>query len=183
MISNKIVNGAGVSQLGLQLTRNGRFFSVEVIRFLLECGANAHAICLGRYMLLLAMFSGGKESCPCVLEQKLCLLIRAGIDVNFADRFGRTPSDNARQEGCWDEWCRALESSNLNIDEVLALDESRKKHLRGPGNGCDTEDDEETDAVDDETENDGDNDSEDDETENDGENDSEDDVTENDGGD
>lgn len=150
----------GLTTLAMQLTERGRF-SVEVAGIMLDCGANAHAICQGLDMFRFPMFRCEKESDREVLEQKFCLLIRAGVDVNFEDEVGMTTSECALEFGCWDEWCRALESNNLNIHEVIEMDEKRREHFRAQRMGetdpedaeeTDAEDDRETDAEDDETE-------------------------------
>ncbi|OAG10517.1 uncharacterized protein CC84DRAFT_486690 [Paraphaeosphaeria sporulosa] len=54
-----------------------------------------------------------------VLEEKLVLLIKAGISIHHRDRKGKTPSVYARGCNCWDMWCRALERAGFKVDEVL----------------------------------------------------------------
>ncbi|KAF7512839.1 hypothetical protein GJ744_011942 [Endocarpon pusillum] len=120
-------DSAGLNSLAKELVGCGRL-SVELVRIKLECGANAHAICRAYDMFRIAMCWCIEESYREFLEQKFCLLIRAGVDVNFVDVTGKTPSDVARERGYWDEWCRALESNKLKIDEVLAMDENRREH-------------------------------------------------------
>ena len=103
--------------------------SLEMARLLLEFGANVHATTpAGQNALQCAMSRSNWEEYREILEQKLCLLIEAGADVNHCDEFGDTPSDDAREHyQCWDEWCRALESNGLNLHEVIQADEERRE--------------------------------------------------------
>lgn len=117
---------AGINLLGVYLLHTGQF-SVELVRNLLECGASLPVGPRGLSLLSLPMVQSKEESCREVLVQKFSLLIKAGVDVNFVDKSGATPSDHARNNGCWDEWCRALESNNLSIEEVL---EDHNRQLR-----------------------------------------------------
>lgn len=109
------------------------FASLEMTGLLLEFGVNVHATTpLGRNALQCAIYSSKEEEDREILEQKLCILIKAGVDVDHCDEYGYSPSDYA-QEGwfdCWDEWCRALESNGLKIDYVTKADEERRKIYR-----------------------------------------------------
>lgn len=105
--------------------------SLEMVRLLLEFNVNVHATdCDGQNALQCAMRSLRREEQRDIMEQKLYLLIRAGVDANHCDEFGETPSDHARKRACWKEWCGALESNNLKVDEVLRADEERRKAFR-----------------------------------------------------
>ena len=88
---------------------------------LLDSGANAHALAAnGENALQFAMRSSFDEQHRDVLEQKLYLLIRAGVDVNHRCSHGLTPSMDARQNFyCWIEWCNALSRNSLNILHVV----------------------------------------------------------------
>lgn len=97
------------------------------------------------------MWSSPRERHREVLEQKLCLLIKAGADVNHCNDRGYTPSQYARGvHKCWDEWCRALESCGLDINEVLQADKERRKAFwEGKGRMEISTHDEMTDGADD----------------------------------
>lgn len=109
--------------------------SLETVRLFLGLGVNIHATdIIGRNALQSVMYGSPRERHRDILEQrqrdilqqKLCLLIKAGADVNHCDDYGDTPSDCAREQyRCWDEWCRALESNGLDIDEVIHADAER----------------------------------------------------------
>ena len=88
---------------------------------LLEFGANAHALGPnGENALQYAMCSSHEEQHRDILEQKLYLLIKAGVNVNHRCMRGLTPSFTAgRYKHCWVEWCRALERNALSIQHVL----------------------------------------------------------------
>jgi hypothetical protein len=102
--------------------------SLEIGRLLLEFGANVHATASrGGNALQDAICSSRWEEHSEILEQKLSLPIKAGVDVNHYDEDGCSPSDYARIFERWDEWCRALESNGLNIDDVVQADEERRR--------------------------------------------------------
>lgn len=100
--------------------------SFEIARLLLEFGANVHACTKwGGNAFQCAMLSARNEEDREILEQKLCLLIKAGAEINHLDHYGSTPSSCARYFGCLDEWCRALKSNDFNIDDVTQADIER----------------------------------------------------------
>ena len=120
-------NDGGRTPLLDQLATKG-CLSLEMVRRLLEFNVNVHATdCDGQNALQCAMWSVRREEQRDIMEQKLFLLIKAGADANHCDEFGRTPSDHARKRACWKEWCGALESNSLKVDEVLQADEERRK--------------------------------------------------------
>lgn len=120
-------NECGRTPVLNQLATKG-CLSLEMVRLLLEFNVNVHATdCDGQNALQCAMWSLRREEQRDIMEQKLYLLIRAGADANHCDEFGETPSDHARERACWKEWCRALESNSLKVDEVLRADEERRK--------------------------------------------------------
>ena len=107
-------------------TRLRFFFSrsgLAIVRLLHEFGANIHAIDNdGRNALHYAMGSncGPKKEFPELLEEKVSLLIEAGVDPHHCDNHGITPSIYAMGFcGCWSVWRRALERNGLSIDEVV----------------------------------------------------------------
>ena len=81
---------------------------------LLELGANIHTIKTeGESALQCAMTSSRQEHHRGVLEQKLYLLIEAGIDTD-----GYLTIAAASHYDCLDEWCRTLERSGLSNNDI-----------------------------------------------------------------
>ncbi|KAF7513702.1 hypothetical protein GJ744_007753 [Endocarpon pusillum] len=120
-------NECGRTPILDQLATKG-CLSLEMVRLLLEFNVNVHATdCDGQNALQCAMWSLRREEQRGIMEQKLYLLIRAGVDANHCDELGETPSDHARKRTCWKEWCGALESNSLKVDEVLQADEEQRK--------------------------------------------------------
>ncbi|KAF2785996.1 hypothetical protein K505DRAFT_205690, partial [Melanomma pulvis-pyrius CBS 109.77] len=101
--------------------------SLENTLLLLGFGANPHAVNSdGRNAIQAAMasniFSNYPEK-PEILEEKLSLLIEAGVDIHHRDKRGETPSHDARKYyKCWTVWCRALDRNGRKIDEVVRED-------------------------------------------------------------
>lgn len=97
--------------------------SLATVRLLLGFGVNSHAIDYdGRNAIQLAMFSNTRDfhEIPEILEEKLSLLIKAGVDLHHRDKWGGTPSHDAScHYECWEVWCRALDRNGRKIDEVV----------------------------------------------------------------
>ena len=101
--------------------------SVSTISLLLGFGANIHATnSWGGNSIHCSIASTEHNS---VFERKLRVLIEAGCDIYHCDAFGRSPCDMALGEGCWEEWCMALESSGFDLTEVILENEHRKTGL------------------------------------------------------
>lgn len=125
--------------------------SLAIVRLLLEFGANPHAVdSFGRNAIQIAIssikyhpvYEGDRE----VIERKLGLLIKFGVNLRHSDEKGHTASCYARSYLCWPEWCWTLIQNGIVIDEVVGeckeslLEESSDE---GYDEECDEESDDE----------------------------------------
>ena len=55
-------------------------------------------------------------------KRYLTTLIKAGVDLHHRNHDGQTPSYYADRNGLWEDWCRALKSSGLDIEDVVRMD-------------------------------------------------------------
>ena len=104
--------------------------TVSTMSLLLSFGANIHAYSnWGENSIHCSMDSTINDDYRDVLERKLRVLIEAGCAIYHCNVFGQTPSDLAIERGYWEEWCMALESNGLDVNEVLLEDERRESNL------------------------------------------------------
>ena len=115
----EILDKAGITPLLDYLSCNGDE-SLIWVSLLLEYGANAHALgACGMNALWYAMDSSRWEKHRDILEQKLYLLIKAGVDIKHRCMHGLTPSIYAREyRDCWTEWCNALRRNGISIQHL-----------------------------------------------------------------
>ena len=97
---------------------------LATVRLLLGFGVDIHATDYrGRNAIQCAMLSTDDEF-PELLEEKLSLLIEAGADIHHRDKWGDTPSHDARYHyKCWSEWRQALKHNGLDILDVVKEEE------------------------------------------------------------
>jgi hypothetical protein len=94
----------------------------RLLALLLEADPSVINGTFGTDMLMDWLFFDSRQSSYSedVVVKVLGMLIRADVDVNFTDFFGRTPSKHARERNTWDIWCRALKSCGKVIENVVS---------------------------------------------------------------
>lgn len=64
----------------------------------------------------------GERPTSQIMEEVLCILIKAGVRIHGCDWGKATPSMTARREDWWNEWCQALERNDTQIDNILRME-------------------------------------------------------------
>ena len=100
--------------------------SFKLAKTYLELGANPHAtngkehntIQCAMFSALSLFESDRRTEDFRIVQDKLELLIRAGVNLEHRDSWGRTLSQTARQYGCWEIWCDALKNCGKSVEEL-----------------------------------------------------------------
>ncbi|KAH7139278.1 hypothetical protein B0J11DRAFT_516476 [Dendryphion nanum] len=98
--------------------------SLRMFRLLLEFGVqyiDPH----GKSVLHHAILVCRIRNVHGMMEEKISMLIEAGVNVHHRDKYGWTPSYYVRVltvPRVWEIWCRALERNGLKIEDVVRED-------------------------------------------------------------
>lgn len=106
----------------LQCLHSGGEGSLLFVRLLLQFGADVRKLfmeCGPLHMAMFGDFDHLDHRSLEILEEKLCMLIKAGADIHLQTAKVHTPSILSLENKCFDEWCRALERNGRNIDDVM----------------------------------------------------------------
>jgi hypothetical protein len=98
----------------------------DVVRLLLESGADPNTIWYGRfaYLTVFLKFMSPNQGLVCsqnhnIRKQVLSAFIEAEADVFYRNMEGESLSGLARIFNHWDAWCEALQENGKNIEEIV----------------------------------------------------------------